>query len=463
MNFEGPFSKISKVYYKLPVSLQNLAFSIGGYINKRNRFGDDFQQKFKFLRESEWFSASEMEDYQNRRLEYLLKNVYPNVPLIKDTFDQNGIRFSDIKNIEDLKKLPIISKDTLRNSSLQYRNLAIPSNHVITALTSGTSGRQLKVFHTKETLSAQWATWARHKARFGIFQGDKYLSFGARVPILASQSKPPFWRRNYALNQVYLSTFHLSKTFLPDIIDFINNETFDYYTGYPSSMYVLASYMKENNIKLLNRPKYVVTGSDALLPQFEKVISEVFGVKVTEQYGMAEACGNYSKCEYGMYHLDAEFGISELIPVDNMPGKYRLVFTSMANDAMPLIRYDMGDYGVPEDMQCKCGRHTPILSSIEGRLEDFITTPDGRKISGMNQVFEWAPNINEIQVYQNDPSSIEVRFIPSLAFVRSELNNLEIEFRKRLGHEIIINFVEVNSIQRSKTGKYKAVISEIKS
>lgn len=463
MNFEGPFSKISKLYYKLPIPLQNAAFSVGGFVNKRNRFGKEFQSHFNFLRESEWYSANELLEYQNRRLEYLVKYAYPNTPFIKRLFYENGLQFSDIKEVSDLKKMPIISKDLLRNSSLPYHNLAIEPKKIITSLTSGTSGRQLKVYHTKDTLSAQWATWARHKSRFGIFHGDKYLSFGARVPILASQAKPPFWRRNYPMNQVYLSTFHLSNRFFPAIIDFLNNETFDYYTGYPSAMYVLATYMKENNIKLLNRPKYVVTGSDALLPHFEKVIGEVFGVKVTEQYGMAEACGNYSKCEYGVYHLDAEFGISELIPLEGMPGKFRLIFTSLANHAMPLIRYDMGDYGVQNSLSCKCGRQTPILSSIEGRLEDYITTPDGRKVSGMNQVFEWAENIKEIQVYQTNSSSIEVRYIPANDFSKSELINLEVEFRKRLGMDIRIIFVQVDFIPRSKTGKYKAVISEIES
>jgi phenylacetate-CoA ligase len=176
---------------------------------------------------------------------------------------------------------------------------------------------------------------------------------------------------------------------------------------------------------------------------------------------MVEACGNLSKCEEGNFHLDHEFCILETVD-DGISGRQeRMVFTGLCNPAMPLIRYDIGDYCTSEDIPCPCGRHSRVIGSIEGRVEDFIRTPDGRKAVGMNQVFEWADGAREIQVVQQSLDSITVRIVPDEEYGEHTKEALRTEFRKRLGTEVKIDFRQVESIPRSESGKYRAVISEV--
>jgi len=365
--------------------------------------------------------------------------------------------------IEKLRDLPVIDKGTLRAATVPYHNVTLSKGDLIRSLTSGSSGQALEVFQSRIGVAEQWAIWARHKARFGISQDrDKCLTFGARVPIDFSKNKPPFWRINSALNQTYLSTYHLSPDKMGAIVDFISSNRFDYFSGYPTSMYVLASFMEENGLNLVEKPRMIITGSDALLPKYEKVINRTFGAPVTEQYGMAESCGNFSKCEFGNFHLDFEFGIAEFMDVEgseSSPMK-RIVFTGLTNSAMPLIRYDVGDLAEPSYENCKCGRNSILIKRISGRQDDYIITHDGRRIQGLNQVLEWVENAREVQLVQKSIGEVEVQIIPTSDFVRErDLHKMDVEFERRFGDTLDIKYSLVDEIIRSKMGKYKAVIS----
>src|SRR5690606_26012201 len=131
------------------------------------------------------------------------------------------------------------------------------------------------------------------------------------------------------------------------------------------AMYVLATLMEEAGLSLAVKPRYIVTGSDALLPSHEAVIRRVFGAPVTEQYGMAEFCGNMSKCERGVFHVDFECCYVEAFPVGEGDLSH-LLFTGWGNAAMPFIRYEVGDLGRPAERLCECGRQSQGFISVEG-------------------------------------------------------------------------------------------------
>lgn len=454
---------IEAVYSRLPISLQNLAFTLYGYKKMRERYGPHFQKCLDFLRSSEWWTSSEIESYQNEQIKKIITIAYNDVPYYRDIFQLYGIQPQDIGSIEDLNKLPILTKSVVKESARFFINTNINPKRMLTSLTSGTTGSPLKIVLTREALQFQWAIWWRHRARFGLVPGDSFLMFGARLPVI-NQTKPPFWRTNHAINQTYLSTYHVSPEYLSEIVGWLNAQQFKFYTGYPSAMYALAILIKEQKLELTQPPEYIVTGADALLPEFEKIIHAVFKAPVTEQYGMAEACGNLAKCEAGRFHLDFEFCGVELVPVEGLENTNirRLIFTGFANPAMPLIRYDIGDYGYICHEPCPCGRASLSIKSIDGRVEDFIRTPDGRLIMGMNQVFEWASGISETQIVQNKIDEIEIRMVPNNEFsYEDDIMALESELRKRLGNDMKFAFQIVKSIPRTKNGKFRAVVSNL--
>lgn len=456
--------RVFDFYGKLPVALQNAAISAWGYRTRAIRYGSAFRTYLEWLTDSQWWSAQEIQSYQSESLARVIEHAYRTVPYYKAQFQSLGLRPRDIATPAELTKLPILTKAQLKASDpTAFLSSGFSQKRLRRGLTSGTTGSPLVVWLTPEALQFQWAVWWRHKGRFGLTLGDKYLSFGARLPIPANRATPPFWRRNWAFNQVYLSTYHLTSSALRVVSDWLTNEEFRFYTGYPSAMFVVARYMQEHGIRIPKPPSIVVCGSDALMPAFEREIAHGFDAPVTDQYGSAEACGNFARCEQGKYHLDAEFGFVELLPIEGAPTSRlrRMIFTGLANMAMPLLRYDSGDVALLSEERCSCGRETVTVDRIDGRTEDYVRTPDGRMVMGLNQAFEWASGIAATQVVQNRVEGIRVLVVPGPTFSGVDLEKLEYQLRQRVGAELAIEFEVVDDIPLTKAGKYRAVVSTI--
>ncbi|WP_234571739.1 phenylacetate--CoA ligase family protein [Rhodohalobacter sp. 614A] len=455
-----PDSFIENIYYKLPYSLQNIAVSLYGLKLKKDRYSARFSDHLEFLKESEWKSREQIETYQNEKITQLIHHAYHIVPFYKKWYDEHGVNISQIKTVDDLQKLPVLTKEMVKKNQEELISNKFEKASLKKQLTSGTTGTPLTIYQTKESLNLQWAVFWRFRERFGVKYNDRQLMFGARLPISQNQQNPPYWRHDYFNNRVYLSTSHISQKTVHDIVDYLNSTYFVFFTGYPSAMVNLANLMRENDLKLLNPPKIIFSASDALLKNHKTIIRDVFGAPVTEFYGNVEFAGTMSKCKHGRFHVDYEHCHIESQKLDDSENQ-ELILTSWGNEAMPFIRYRIGDYGIPLHSECECGRKSDTFSGIDGRTEDYVVTPDGRKLIGMNQVFEYAENALEIQLFQKEKEEIIFRIVPGKNFGEKDKESLIREFRRRAGDEMTIRFDLVDSIEKSSSGKFRAVISEI--
>lgn len=457
-----PNSLAERIYYRLPILLQDAAFSIYGFGLWRSRFTKHFWRRLAELKESQFWDANRIASFQDQQIRTIVRHAYETVPFYRRWYDELGVDVARIEGREDLNRLPVLTKAMVRQHQAEMVSDAFSTRSLKSGLTSGTSGTPLRIYRTRDAVSFQWAVWWRHRSRFGIEPGQKYLMFGARVPIAADQQTPPFWRKDYFGHRTYLSTYHMTPANLPSIVDFLNRKSYQYYLGYPSAIHVLAHYLLDRGIQLANPPKYVVTGSDALLPAFEKSIQSGIGAPVTEQYGMAEFAGNMSKCEHGAFHLDFECCHVEGMPLAGSDGtRQALVFTGWGNPAMPFIRYEVGDYGTPAAEPCPCGRESLTFQGIDGRTEDYIRTPDGRLVIGLNQVLEYGTGAKEIQIYQERLDQIELRVVPGPEYCEESQRALLRELRRRVGDSLDVKFVQVETIPRTPSGKFRAVVSKL--
>lgn len=455
-----PESFLEKIYYRMPTPLQNLAFSFYCLNIYRIRYSKFFRKNLVSLKKSEWWNEDRIKAFQDENVKKIVRHAYETVPFYRRWYDEHGIDVKGINTTDDIQKLPILTKEIVRANQHDMISQAFPKKSFVKELTSGTTGTPLRIFKTLQGIGLQWAIWWRHKARFGINVTDRYLTLGARVPVSQEQKTPPYWRNDYFNNRIYLSSYHISARNVRDIVQFLNTNHFDFYTGYPSAIYTLARLIDESHLKLFETPKHIVTGADALLPAYEATIRRVFRAPVTEQYGMCEFAGNISKCEHGVFHLDFECCHVETQPIEG--NEYsRLIFTGWGNLAMPFIRYDVGDYGKQSSTYCACGRRSQCFETINGRMEDFIVTPDGRHLIGMNQVLEYAPNAKEIQIYQKTTDLIEFRVVATDQFGERDKKALIREFARRGGTGMSVSFKIVDTLEKSRSGKLKAVISEL--
>src|SRR5262245_51513864 len=275
-----------RVYTRLPVALQNAVFSLQSLLDRRIRYSSAFRRYLDWLNESQWAGAEEIRHYQDAKLRWIVRHAYATVPFYRELYDRHGIRPEDIQGSADLPALPLVTKQLVREAGPKMRSVMPSGSRVRVVMTSGTTGTPLRIHRSEDSLALQWAVWWRHRARFGLRVDDPFLMIGARVPISAQQSTPPFWREDWINRRVYLSSYHLKAEHMPCIVEMLDRHEFQYYTGYPSAIAQVCDYLLTNRVRLRRPPRVVTTGSDALLPAFEKRIRAALGSRVTDQYGM---------------------------------------------------------------------------------------------------------------------------------------------------------------------------------
>lgn len=452
---------IEYIYNNLPISLQNVACSIKGWQEKKSRLGGDFDKIYNNLKKTEWYSKEQIKSFQINELKKLIDYSILNIPYYKRLFEELRLTSKDITTLDDLKQIPILTKEDVRNN---YESLKNPNYNkkIIHAHTSGSTGKSLQFDFTQEAIQYRWALWFRHRARFGVVPRDPFATFTGQVVIPISQKKPPYWRENYVSRQTIFTMHHISKEKVASIVGRLNKGGFVYYAGYPSILYSLANFIEELNLKITAPPRVIFTGAEALLDNQRTKISEVFQCLVTDQYGFSEGCGNASRCEADLFHEDFEYGILECNdPVNNEDGSQtgQVLATGFTNLAMPFIRYEVGDTATWINKICSCGRHTKTISQINGRNEDYVITPEGNKILRFDYIFKDTVDVMEAQVVQKKLGEIVIRIVKRGNYKINEEEKIRKLITSKVSPKLKVNFEYINEIEREATGKLRAVKS----
>jgi phenylacetate-CoA ligase len=128
-----------------------------------------------------------------------------------------------------------------------------------------------------------------------------------------------------------------------------------------------------------------------------------------------------------------------------------------------LIRYRIGDVGTRLKKPCECGRPGEVFSEVDGRVEDYILTPDGRLVGRLDHIFKEQTDIAEAQIVQDSPDAITILITPRFSYREASQKKLLSQIRDRLGDDLHIDIRLTDSIPREKNGKFRAVKSSIRS
>ena len=253
---------------------------------------------------------------------------------------------------------------------------------------------------------------------------------------------------------------HITPEKVASIVAFINKANIVFFSGYPSIVYSLAMHILEQGLKITNPPRFFFTGAEKVYESQRNAIEKAFpGIHIVETYSFSEEAGSMMRCCCGNYHEDFEFGHFELADSASQTGK--LLVTGFRNLGMPFIRYEIGDTATIADEQCACGLHSASYSDIDGRNEDYILTPEGQRLTRLGYLFK-DTNYFEAQIIQEEIDSIIIR-----AVLRKDTNVEEAEdtlieeVHKHFSSKLKVNFEYVDKIPRTKTGKFKFIISKI--
>lgn len=455
---------LQQIYRGLPAPLQNLACSAYGYRLIRRRYGAAYDSLEREIISRDRWSHAQIRDFSAQRLQHTVSHAVATVPYYSQMFAALKLDPRDIRCVDELRFLPILEKRTVQQNLGAFRSDPLADAGCTTVHTSGTTGTGLVFPMTLEAEREQWATCWRYRSRLGISHQTWYAHFFGKSVVPYEQSRPPFWRVNSPGRQVLFSGYHMNDEFLPYYVHELNRRRLPWIHGYPSLLSVLANYLLQRGTALDYKPAIVTVASESLLDHQKVAIERALQAPCRQHYGMTEAVGNISECPLGRLHVDEDFGHLEFVPIGQ--DRHRIIATGYANLAFPLIRYDTGDVvelGPEHVSPCPCGLPGRLVRGIDGRIEDYVLTPDGRKIGRLDHMFKDMVNIRECQVYQYRNGTVVFRIVRGDNYRAKDERILHDEARVRLGSGLQIAFDYVTQIPRTKRGKLRFVISELAS
>lgn len=435
---------------------------IQGIKNKVLREGITFKKMLKFLEESQHYSKQELKNYQDEHLNKIIKHCYENVPYYKEIFNMNKLMPSDIRTQKDLWKLPILTKNDIKQNFNKLKATNMPKWLLNEGHTSGTTGTPAHFYRDLNSINFENATVWRQWRWAEIDIGDRIVVCRGNE-IKVSEKDHIFWQKNNIQKQLFLSSFYLSDENMKYYI-----EEFKRYNGkalqaYPSTAYVIAKYLEKINDKI--KLKAVFTSSEPIYDFQRKLIENRFECKIWDFYGLAERVVSASECKtHEGLHINEEYGITEILDEEENESKEGfLVGSTLHNYAMPLIRYVTNDYTKISSEECSCGIDHRIISPIETKKEDMVITKEGRYISPsiITHAFKPLTHVAKSQVIQHDFDDFEIKIVPEEGFNDNEINILMKGLKERFGQKSSIDINIVQDIPRTKNGKFRWVISKI--
>lgn len=399
-------------------------------------------------------SRKELSEIQLNKLKKMLTHSYNNVPFYRELFIRENIDPDNIKKIEDLQKLPVMTK---RDIQANYdKILAVGTNKDQCKLinTTGSTGIPLRVYSDKRAL-----LYSSALIYFGFFEsGLRLKDKMVELTGIMENCSGTLIKKNM------ISTFDPPEK----IMKMLRQYNADVLYSFPSIFKTLSNSLN-GELSSLNT-KLIFTHGETLTESNRELITSTFGTKVCNTYGSTEFNRLAFECsQHSGMHMLTDGAIIEIVKDGQVVGPGEegdIVVTGLYNYAMPFIRYNLGDIGILADYdeKCPCGRNWPLIKSIEGRSDDFLTLPSGRIISPRTiNVIEDIPGIVQYRTIQETRNRFVVQVVPGKDFSANSEGEIRRQIRLGcLGEDVNIEIVVVNELPRERTGKLRTIISHVK-
>lgn len=402
--------RLQHFYDRAPVPARHLLTSARGWVLTRLRYSQETLAILEGLRGHESWNSRQVADHQLQGLRRTIGYALDSVPFYAD------YPRVELRSFEDLKRLPVIDREDILGDQDRLLSRAVPVSRRIRAGTTGTTGASLRVAYSENLARHNWAFLLRQWAWAGVAPREPRVTFQGPRVVPAQRNEPPYWAYNVPERQVLASIFHLSGRTAPSYLDFLRRHRGEVLEGFPSVLGILADFAVEAGIRIPMRA--IFTSGEPLYPQLRAKIEKVFGPGVFDSYGMTEYCGLIQECERGQMHLAPEYGFLEILDEDGnattLGDEGYFVWTGFLNDAMPLIRYRIGDRGRWQDSEpCPCGRAFPLVVPTITRESDILRCPDGRIFSAraLNQLLKQSTSFRCCQFIHDRPNRVVVRAV----------------------------------------------------
>lgn len=412
------------------------------------------------LRKNQYLEERDLRDLQNRQLKKIVRHSYDNVSYYRRLFDGAGITPDDIRDRDDLARIPITTKKDLQNlAEKEILARGVDPGTCVVKHTSGSTGNPQKVYLSPAERDFQILMNLRILMENGMGLTDRtaYIINPRRFP-----DTRHWFQRLGVLRREYLSVFD----FPPKHAEILGRSRPDIIYGYPSNLALLAKFVREEGLAEI-RPKRVFSVAEALEPRARDLIDDVFGVSTCDILGTIELGDIAWQCPVRKgYHLSTDavivefFGNGGPAPAGE---EGKIVCTSLYSYTMPLIRYAVDDICVPSDRACSCGRTLPMIESIRGRANDFILLPDGQLVAScfLVIIMQTQHSVKQYRVLQKEKDTLTVQVVKGEGFGSDVASRIKEEIEKVVEGKLSVSVDEVEEISRDRSGKIRTVISQV--
>jgi len=458
----GPaMSGARKLYFKLYMLLMPLHH----WMLRR-----DAGYYYEMLDRSQWLPPGAIRELQEAKLRRLVTHAYWHVPYYREAMDRLAIRPDEIRTLEDLRKLPLLSKDDVRENL--YFDLMSDSHRkkdVYRITTSGSTGEPLVCWVDRHQLELRWAATLRGQEWTGYRFGDRtvrlwHQTIGMdRVQVSKEKLDALMCRRRF------VPAFELSDEGVRRMERLIRDVAPTLVDGYAESFHYLARKGLDPGLKSLGI-KGIISSAQTLDSESREAIEKAFGTRVFDKYGSREFSGIAYECDrHEGHHVVAECYHVEILAGGRpaAPGELgEVVITDLNNYVMPFIRYRIGDlaYAMDETAACPCGRGLPRLGAVEGRVQSIVVGANGVAMPSsffLHVLKDYGYAFSRFQIEQARPGEIVFRYVPAGRFHARVLEQVFALFREYLGASMRITPEQVEQIALGRTGKHQVVINRI--
>ena len=436
--------------------------------------GKRILSELKFYQKSEYKTLLENLEIQEANLKTILYYSWLHVPYYKKVLEESNVIINGEIHLENFHKIKILDKETLHNNFESL--ITTDKNHynrkMYTNTSGGSTGEPTKFIQDHKYRIIETAAKWFYFTFLTDYPCKNITLWGSERDIIKSKLNIKRHLVTFLQQKSILNSFRMTKENMFKYVQIINKKKPKIIESYAQSIYSLAIFIKNNNLRVFS-PTGIVTSAGTLYPFMKELIEEVFKCPVLNRYGSREVGDIACSCSKNEgLHVNILNNFVEILD-DNFkpvkPGETGKIYvTKLTNFSMPLIRYQIGDIGVQaENIDCSCGRGLPLIKFIEGREMSVFKTRSGTVIPAeffihfIGVVYNKGI-ISKFQVIQDDFDDITIKYIleksEGFDLYKKQISS---SIRKVMDDNVKINWEEVDNIPYLPSGKYLYTISKI--
>ena len=418
------------------------------------------------LRDMHFWPTAKIEEYIICQKTMILRNAAQHSPYYAEIFQNN--KWDPNKAEEYWEQWPILTQELLQKNRDRILSTRVRPADMVLDATGGSSGLVKTFYHSKDyasySLSSAYHTdsiagWipGRKTAYLWAAPSDTKKHLGL-IPKFKGKLQNIRLYDSFDMGDEKIEAYHRDLTsYRPEVI-----------IAYAGSIYQMARYLREKNIRPQYPARGIVTSAETLTIEMRETIESVFGKIIFNRYGCRETGLVAFECEaHKGLHVDFPGNLIEICKHNTTTEVWEeegdILITTLTQKDFPLIRYQVGDLAVQTQRKCSCGRTSRLLAKVSGRSSDFVTSTSGRKIHGeyFSHILRVGDKVRQYTAIQKESDLIIINIVLAEPFSVLERKNILNSFRNNLGEEMRVELNEVNNIPPLPSGKRRFVISLI--